>query len=109
MCDVLESGDLRTLGALLHEAFVAKRQMNPYITTGTPIEAMLDAAGDAGAFGGKVCGAGGGGYLLLAAPPESHAGIRARLEDMGGQFAGFQFRAEGVRATRGSATWAPAT
>ena len=109
MRDVIERADLPALGALLHEAFLAKQQMNPHIAEDTPIEAMLTAARAAGAFGGKVCGAGGGGYLLLAAPPEAHAKIRAALEGLGGQFAPFAFRADGVRATRGAETWAPTT
>ena len=54
--------------------------MNPHIAEDTPIEAMLAAARDAGAYGGKVCGAGGGGYLLLAAPLERHGAIRTELE-----------------------------
>jgi D-glycero-alpha-D-manno-heptose-7-phosphate kinase len=106
--DVLERADLEALGALLHEAFHAKRQMNPFITDGTPIEQMLDAARAAGAFGGKVCGAGGGGYLLIAAPPTSHGDVRAALRSLGGQFAPFSFRVEGVRATRDGEIWAPA-
>jgi D-glycero-alpha-D-manno-heptose-7-phosphate kinase len=105
--DVIERADLAALGGLLHEAFHAKRQMNPYITEGTPIDAMLAAAADAGAYGGKVCGAGGGGYLLLAAPAGAQPAVRAALEELGGQFARFSFRAAGVRATRGQQTWAP--
>jgi D-glycero-alpha-D-manno-heptose-7-phosphate kinase len=107
MRDVIERCDLPALGSLLHDAFHAKRQMNPYITDETPIEPMLAAARAAGAYGGKVCGAGGGGYLLLAAPPDAHRSIRAALEELGGQFAPFSFRTTGVRATRGAATWAP--
>ena len=42
MRDVVERGDLERLGALLHEAFVAKKQMNPHIAEDTPIEAMLE-------------------------------------------------------------------
>ena len=106
--DVLERTDLEALGGLLHEAFQAKRQMNPFITDGTPIERMLDAARAAGAFGGKVCGAGGGGYLLIAAPSAAHGDVRTALASLGGQFAPFSFRAEGVRASRGATTWAPA-
>jgi D-glycero-alpha-D-manno-heptose-7-phosphate kinase len=107
--DVIERGDLPGLGSLLHDAFMAKKQMNPHIAEHTPIEAMLDAARAAGAYGGKVCGAGGGGYLLIAAPPAAHPAVRSALEAMDGQFAPFAFRGAGVRATRAGATWAPAT
>jgi D-glycero-alpha-D-manno-heptose-7-phosphate kinase len=107
MRDVVERADLPGLGALLHEAFLAKKQMNPHIAEETPIEAMLAAARGAGAYGGKVCGAGGGGYLLLAAPPERHAAIRTELERLDAQFAPFGFTQAGVRARCGDDTWAP--
>ncbi len=107
MRDAIERGDVEALGGMLHEAFLAKKQMNPHITEHTPIERMLEAARDAGASGGKICGAGGGGYLLIAAGPGVQPAVRAALEAAGGQFAPFSFRAEGVRATRGSTTWAP--
>jgi galactokinase/mevalonate kinase-like predicted kinase len=54
-----------------------------------------------------VCGAGGGGYLLLAAPPVAHPAIRTALTEMGGEFASFTFTASGVRATQGDTVWAP--
>jgi D-glycero-alpha-D-manno-heptose-7-phosphate kinase len=107
MRDAVESGDMARLGALLGEAFGAKRRMNPHIAEGTPIEAMLAAASAAGSTGGKICGAGGGGYLLIAAPPEARAAVRATLESMGGQFAPFEVDPQGVRARRGERRWSP--
>jgi D-glycero-alpha-D-manno-heptose-7-phosphate kinase len=107
MRDAVERADLPAVGTLLHDAFVAKQQMNPYITEDTPIESMLAAAHDAGAYGAKVCGAGGGGYLLVAAAPEVQPNVRSALEAMGGEFAPFAFAPTGVRATRGEAIWAP--
>jgi D-glycero-alpha-D-manno-heptose-7-phosphate kinase len=107
MREVVEAVDLASLGRLLGEAFTAKKQMNPHITEGTAIEAMLDAAVDAGAYGGKVCGAGGGGYLLLAAPVATHADVRAALLAMGGQFAPFGFTMHGVQVTDDGVSWAP--
>jgi len=107
MRDAIVRADLAGLGALLHEAFVAKKQMNPHIAEHTPIETMLEAARVTGAYGGKVCGAGGGGYLLLAAPLDRHTAIRTELERLGGQFAPFGFTPAGVRVRRGNRTWAP--
>jgi D-glycero-alpha-D-manno-heptose-7-phosphate kinase len=107
MRHAVERGDVEALGSLLDEAFLAKKQMNPYITEHTQIEAMLGTARTAGAIGGKICGAGGGGYLLLAAPPSAHGAIRAALERSGGQFAAFAFSPDGVRARRGRDVWAP--
>jgi D-glycero-alpha-D-manno-heptose-7-phosphate kinase len=109
MRDAVESGDVDELGAELRDAFRAKRRMNPHIAEHTPIEAMLAVAQAAGATGGKICGAGGGGYLLLYCRPSAQPLVRAELERLGGQFAPFAFHAEGVRARRGDTVWAPAT
>jgi D-glycero-alpha-D-manno-heptose-7-phosphate kinase len=107
MRGVVEEGDVDELGAMLHDAFVAKRRMNPHIAEHTPIEAMLSMAQAAGANGGKICGAGGGGYLLLYCRPSAQAAVRAELERLGAQFAPFAFRADGVRAFRSDEVWAP--
>lgn len=107
MRDAIEAGDMARLGAMLREAFEAKKRMNPHIAEETPIEAMLDAASGAGATGGKICGAGGGGYLLIATPPEARASVRTALESMGGQFASFEVDPDGVRARRGDRHWTP--
>jgi len=109
MRDAVESGDVDELGPMLDDAFESKKRMNPRVAEGTPIESMLSAARDAGATGGKICGAGGGGYLLIAGPPAARPRVRARLEGMGGQFAPFAFYPGGVRARRGDQVWTPAT
>jgi D-glycero-alpha-D-manno-heptose-7-phosphate kinase len=97
MRDLLEVGDVARLGAMLRDAFESKLRMNPSITEGTPVERLLQVAREAGAFGGKMCGAGGGGYLLLACRPESQPAVRERLTSFGCQFAAFRFRPDGVR------------
>jgi D-glycero-alpha-D-manno-heptose-7-phosphate kinase len=107
MRDAIEAVDMRRLGAMLREAFEAKKRMNPHIAEETPIEAMLAAASSAGATGGKICGAGGGGYLLIATPPEARAAVRSALESMGGQFAPFEVDPQGVRARRDDRRWTP--
>ena len=108
MRDALEAGEPDHLGAMLHDAFEAKQRMNPHIATDTPIEAMLAAARNAGATGGKICGAGGGGYLMVYAVSEVRGAVRRALEALGGQLAAFDFRADGVRASRDGVPWAPA-
>ena len=105
--DAIEAGRLAAIGPLLTDAFQAKKQMNPFITDGTPIDRMLEVARAAGATGGKICGAGGGGYLLIAAEPTTHASVRRALTELGGQFAPFAFSGTGVRATSGDRVWAP--
>ena len=81
--------------------------MNPFITDDTPIDRMLRGAAEAGATGGKICGAGGGGYLLIAAAPATHANVRRALTALGGQLAPFAFSQTGVGATRSDTVWSP--
>jgi len=107
MRDAVADDRLDDLGSMLGEAFDSKKKMNPHVARGTRIEEMLGAAREAGAIGGKLCGAGGGGYLLTYAPPERRASVRAALERMGGQFARFDFSSTGVRARSGERVWAP--
>jgi D-glycero-alpha-D-manno-heptose-7-phosphate kinase len=108
MRDALESGDLSSLGGLLRQAYESKKRMNPHIAEGTPIERLMGAAYEAGAAGGKICGAGGGGYLLLACRPKRQPAVRAALEALGGQLAEFSFRRQGVEARIGDRVWRPA-
>jgi D-glycero-alpha-D-manno-heptose-7-phosphate kinase len=105
--DAIESGDLTSLGGLLREAYESKRRMNPHIAEGTPIDRLLEAAREAGASGGKICGAGGGGYLLVACDPDRQNDVRAALTALGGQPADFAFRALGVEARAGDRVWRP--
>jgi len=81
MRDALEAGEPDRLGAMLHEAFEAKKRMNPHIAEHTPIDAMLSAAREAGATGGKICGAGGGGFLLVYCPVERQERLEKGMRD----------------------------
>jgi D-glycero-alpha-D-manno-heptose-7-phosphate kinase len=103
----IEAGNLERLGALLREAFESKKLMNPHVSEGTPVDRLLAVASDAGASGGKICGAGGGGYVLLACRPDRQLAVRTALEALGGQFAEFAFRAHGVEARVGGRVWRP--
>jgi len=108
MRGAVERGDVDALGHLLQDAYEAKTRMNPHIAEGTPIERLFEVAREAGALGGKICGAGGGGYLLLACRPERQPAVRTALERLGGQLAPFSFDLSGVQAHAGGRTWRPA-
>lgn len=71
-------GDLDAFGKLLHEGWELKRSLGFGISD-QRIDAWYDAARKAGAVGGKLLGAGGGGFILLMAPPDRHAAIREAL------------------------------
>lgn len=70
--------NLIAFGELLHEAWLAKRSLSPVVSNGE-VDELYAAALDAGAIGGKLTGAGGGGFLLLFVPPERRAGVLGAL------------------------------
>ena len=107
MRTAIEAGDLDALGPMLRSAYENKKRMNPHIADGTPIERLFDAALGAGADGAKICGAGGGGYVLVACRPERRDAVGAALEALGGRLADFAFHPDGVRAGRGDRVWRP--
>lgn len=77
--DVLLSGmDICALGDLLHEAWQAKRTLSSAVSN-KEIDVLYETARTAGAIGGKLTGAGGGGFLLLFVPPEKQEAVRAAL------------------------------
>jgi D-glycero-alpha-D-manno-heptose-7-phosphate kinase len=78
--EVLASGrDIRAFGDLLDEAWQAKRSLSAAVSN-SEVDDLYERARAAGAVGGKLTGAGGGGFLLLFVPPESHADVRDALE-----------------------------
>jgi D-glycero-alpha-D-manno-heptose-7-phosphate kinase len=73
-----DSGDLDLFGEILHHGWELKRGLASGISNGQ-IDEWYARARENGAIGGKILGAGGGGFLLLYAPPERHAAIAAAL------------------------------
>lgn len=73
-----DGGDLAELGELLDESWRIKRSLADGVTT-PDIDARYTAAREAGAVGGKLLGAGSGGYLLLWIPPEKRGAVREAL------------------------------
>jgi D-glycero-alpha-D-manno-heptose-7-phosphate kinase len=79
--DGLQQGRLDQLGALLHEAWMRKREVHPGIATAL-VDDCYERARRSGAEGGKLLGAGGGGFLLIYAEPERHPAVRASLHGL---------------------------
>ena len=80
--DVLEGNDpeamIKDFGAMMHDGWQTKRKLSPSVSS-PEIDALYDAALLAGAIGGKLCGAGGGGFLLMVVPPHARARFEAAL------------------------------
>lgn len=70
--------DVGELGSVLHRGWQMKRRLAPGITT-SEIDAHYALAIEAGAEGGKLCGAGGGGFLIFVVRPERREGVRRAL------------------------------
>ena len=75
------AGDFQAFGTLLHEGWMIKQGLSSQVTN-PRITEWYERARQAGAMGGKLLGAGGGGCLLFCAPRERHDAIRAALGDM---------------------------
>jgi D-glycero-alpha-D-manno-heptose-7-phosphate kinase len=75
------SRPIEEFGDLLHQAWLAKKQLSEKVST-SAIDQIYDTAREAGAVGGKILGAGGGGFLLLFAKPENQPRVREALKDL---------------------------
>lgn len=74
-------GAFDEFGAILHQGWECKKQLASKITN-SQIDEMYEAARRAGAIGGKIAGAGGGGFLLLYCPEENQDNVRATLHHL---------------------------
>ena len=75
------SNGIESFGLLLNESWKLKRSLSSQIST-SAIDNMYDCALKAGALGGKLCGAGGGGFMLLFVPPRKQRMVRKALKDL---------------------------
>lgn len=92
--NALTTNNLQAFGEILHTTWMLKRQLASGITNDV-IDAWYRTARKHGAIGGKILGAGGGGFLLLYAPPERHAEITAALPGL--RHVPFRFEPQGSR------------
>lgn len=76
--DDIKNGSVASFGEILHESWMLKRQLASGVSSGM-IDDLYERARAAGAEGGKILGAGGGGFLLVSAPIERHPSITRAL------------------------------
>jgi D-glycero-alpha-D-manno-heptose-7-phosphate kinase len=90
----IESEDFDKLGVLLHESWRLKKRLAGSISNAR-INEMYEVARAAGAIGGKISGAGGGGFLLLYVPFECQDKVRTALRGL--QELPFRLEADGTK------------
>lgn len=95
MRDTLTAGDLHSFAAMLHDSWVAKRQVSSAISN-SRIDGLYDLALRNGALGGKITGAGGGGFLLLFCEPSRQPDVRQALTAQGLKEMTFNFDFQGA-------------
>ncbi len=99
MRETLERGDWVATGHALAAEWDNRKRLAPGVTT-PAIDALLSRAIAAGAWAGKVCGAGGGGCLFCLTPPEHHAAVSTALADGGARLLPFTIETRGVHLTQ---------
>lgn len=97
MRNAMQQGDLRELGTLLHDGWQAKRRVSTKIST-PRIDELYTLAREHGALGGKITGAGGGGFLLLYCEPQHQADVREVMRRQNVHEMTFQFDLNGAQA-----------
>ena len=90
-------GEVHLYGRLLHEAWLAKRQLSSLISD-DETDRIYEHAIANGAEGGKILGAGGGGYFLFFAPPFARYGLVNALHDIGYHTERLMFDSEGMES-----------
>jgi len=100
--DILVRGDPKGLDAFgkeLHKAWISKQRLSDKISN-PEIERLYKYAMNHGALGGKLLGAGGGGFLLLYSKATERMSLEKNLRALGGEITQFTFESSGVQSWR---------
>jgi len=95
MKEAMLKGRLHEIGEILNFGFEQKRQMAANISNSS-IEELYEAAKKAGATGGKISGAGGGGFMIFYCPGNSRYKVIETLQKFGGETRHYQFTQNGL-------------
>jgi D-glycero-alpha-D-manno-heptose-7-phosphate kinase len=102
------SGDLTAFGELLHENWMQKKRFAPGVTNPL-IDESYETARALGAVGGKIAGAGGGGFLMLYCQRTHQPAVTAALESLGLLRMDFRFDSTGARVLMNAGLRLPVT
>jgi len=97
MKNALLLGQIDELGCLMNQTWQCKKKFTPKMTA-PYIDELYDVARQNGAIGGKLLGAGGGGYLLLLCEFDKRHLLAQKLEELGGKVVNFAFEFNGLQA-----------
>jgi len=89
-------GDLEGMARMLHEGWLRKKTLASGVSSSL-IDSLYETGLSAGAWGGKILGAGGGGCLLLLAPQPGHGAVRSAMADLARHSGLAGFKEIGVR------------
>ena len=95
MKNALLTGNLEDFGLMMHEAWLQKKRLASQISS-PQIDKMYDTGLKTGALGGKILGAGGGGYIVFYCDFERKHMVAEALEKLGGKVVEFRFDSEGL-------------
>src|SRR2546423_4461061 len=99
----LETGDWEAAGGALAKEWATRKALIDGVST-PEIDTAIEAAVGAGAWGGKVCGAGGGGCVVFLMPPEKREDVALALAKVPGRVLDAQPVPHGMTITRDDAT-----
>lgn len=95
MKEAMLKGRLHEIGEILDFGFQQKRQMAANISNSS-IEEVYEAAKKSGASGGKISGAGGGGFMIFYCPGNTRYKVMETLRTFGGEVRSYQFSTQGL-------------
>ena len=99
MKNALLRRELDDLGELLHREWQCKKTLSSRISN-TQLDSLYETAREYGALGGKITGAGGGGYMLLYCPAERKHRVSAKLKEFGCTIIDVSFEPMGLQTWR---------
>jgi len=99
MARAMEKGDIQSTGELLDEGWREKKMFSEKITN-PMLDSLYNVAKEHGAIGGKVSGAGGGGFMYFICDYENKYNVSKELARRGAKVTDFMFESEGVRSWR---------